>query len=81
LRAQYEDFLSAVREGRQPLVTAGAAANALSVVEAIYRSAATGLPVPVNHLEHSSDPGAESPQTDLPPGADETLPARRFTEQ
>jgi predicted dehydrogenase len=45
LRAQYQDFLSAVQRGHQPLVTAEVAASSLSVVDAIYRSAARGLPV------------------------------------
>ena len=44
LRAQYRDLLSAVKHGHQPLVTAQAAARTLSVVDAAYRSAATGRP-------------------------------------
>jgi UDP-N-acetyl-2-amino-2-deoxyglucuronate dehydrogenase len=47
LRAQYRDFLSAVQHGHQPLVTAEVATRTLSVVDAIYRSAATGLPAAV----------------------------------
>jgi UDP-N-acetyl-2-amino-2-deoxyglucuronate dehydrogenase len=51
LRAQYRDFLSAVQRGHQPLVTAHAAARTLSVVDAIYRSAATGLPAAIQPVD------------------------------
>ena len=40
--AQIADFVAAVREGRPPLVDGAEARKALVVVEALYRSAATG---------------------------------------
>jgi predicted dehydrogenase len=40
--AQVADFVTAVREGRPPLVDGAEARKALVVVEALYRSAATG---------------------------------------
>jgi UDP-N-acetyl-2-amino-2-deoxyglucuronate dehydrogenase len=45
--AQYEDFLDAVRDARPPLVTVAAAARTLAVVDAIYKSSATGSPVTI----------------------------------
>jgi predicted dehydrogenase len=44
---QYGDFVDAVAEGRQPMVTVGEAIAALAVVRAIYESARTGHPTPV----------------------------------
>jgi UDP-N-acetyl-2-amino-2-deoxyglucuronate dehydrogenase len=44
---QYRDFLDAVAEGRPPLVTVAEATRTLAVVCAIYESARTGRPVPV----------------------------------
>lgn len=44
---QYADFLDAVRSGRPPQVTVGAATTTLAVVLALYRSAAEGRAVPV----------------------------------
>jgi predicted dehydrogenase len=44
---QYRDFLDAVTEGRRPVVTVTEAITTLAVVRAIYDSARTGLPVPV----------------------------------
>jgi UDP-N-acetyl-2-amino-2-deoxyglucuronate dehydrogenase len=44
---QYQDFIDAVRSGRAPMVTVGDACATLSVVLAIYRSAAEGRAVPV----------------------------------
>lgn len=45
---QYEDFVSAVAEGRAPLVTVQEATRTLAVVRAIYDSADTGKPVTVS---------------------------------
>ena len=48
-RAQYLDFIAAVRDQRPPLVTTADGRRALALVLAIYESAATGgRPVPVN---------------------------------
>ncbi len=44
---QYRDFLSAVAEGRPPLVTVAEATTTLRVVRAIYESAQSGRPIPV----------------------------------
>ncbi len=44
---QYADFLGAVEEGREPLVTVAEAARTLAVVTSIYRSARADRPVPV----------------------------------
>lgn len=44
---QYRDFLAAVREGRAPVVTVAEATKTLAVVRAIYESARTGRPTPV----------------------------------
>ena len=46
---QYRDFLDAVAEGRPPLVTVAEAIRTLAVVCAIYESARTRRPVPVEH--------------------------------
>ncbi len=40
--AAFADFAAAVRDGRQPAVPGGEARKALAIVEAIYRSAASG---------------------------------------
>jgi UDP-N-acetyl-2-amino-2-deoxyglucuronate dehydrogenase len=57
LRAQYRDFLSAVQHGHQPLVTAQAAVRTLSVVDAMYRSAATGLPTAIQPVDTDAESG------------------------
>ncbi|NEW73687.1 Gfo/Idh/MocA family protein [Streptomyces rhizosphaericus] len=44
-REQITEFVTAVREGRDPLVTGRDARTALAVVVAIYESSRTGLPV------------------------------------
>lgn len=44
---QYNDFLDAVEEGREPLVTIAQAARTLAVVDSIYRSAREERPVRV----------------------------------
>ncbi|WP_328540502.1 Gfo/Idh/MocA family protein [Streptomyces sp. NBC_00344] len=44
---QYRDFVAAVSQGRAPLVTVAEAAKTLAVVGAIYESARTGRPTPV----------------------------------
>jgi len=46
--AQIADFVAAVREGRPPLVDGAEARKALVVVEALYRSAGTGVWVTVD---------------------------------
>jgi predicted dehydrogenase len=46
--AQIADFVAAVREGRPPLVDGAEARKALVVIEALYRSAATGAWVTVD---------------------------------
>ena len=43
--AQYEDFVDAVRTGREPAVTLAAGRRALAVVRAVYQSADEGRPV------------------------------------
>ncbi|WP_028658707.1 Gfo/Idh/MocA family protein [Nocardioides insulae] len=42
---QIDDFIAAVLEGRDPLVTGREARNALAVVLAIYESSRTGMPI------------------------------------
>ena len=42
---QFRDVLDALREGRQPLVCAQDGVNALAIVEAIYESCRTDMPV------------------------------------
>ncbi|HET6742784.1 MAG TPA: Gfo/Idh/MocA family oxidoreductase [Kribbella sp.] len=49
--AQYRDFLAAVREGREPAVTAAAGRRSLATVLAVYESARTGRPVELAELE------------------------------
>jgi predicted dehydrogenase len=44
-RAQFADFIAAVRENRPALVEGKAARDAVALVHAIYESARTGLPV------------------------------------
>ena len=44
---QFDDFASAVREGRVPAVTGESAAESVGIVCAIYESARTGRPVRV----------------------------------
>ncbi len=44
---QYADFLGAVEESREPLVTVAEAARTLAVITSIYRSARADRPVPV----------------------------------
>jgi len=43
--AQYRDFLDAIEEGREPLVTVAEAITNVAVVRALYESAAGGRPV------------------------------------
>ncbi|MEK7205012.1 MAG: Gfo/Idh/MocA family oxidoreductase, partial [candidate division NC10 bacterium] len=45
---QIRDFVTAVREGRPPLVDGAEARKALVIVEALYRSARTGQWVELN---------------------------------
>lgn len=45
---QYVDFLDAVEQGREPLVTVAEATRTLAVVKGIYASARAGRPVPVD---------------------------------
>lgn len=52
---QIEDFVEAVRTGRSPAVTGRDATHALAVVTAIYRSAASGIPVPVGAATHTTE--------------------------
>lgn len=47
---QYRDFVTAIDEGRTPLVTVAEATKTLAVVNAIYESANTGRPTPVRLL-------------------------------
>ena len=47
---QYEDILAAITQGRRPAVGVPEAVDALAVVEAVYRSAATGRPVPLKEI-------------------------------
>nr|WP_296072451.1 Gfo/Idh/MocA family oxidoreductase [uncultured Actinoplanes sp.] len=47
---QYEDILDAIARGRPPAVGVGEAVEALAVVEAVYRSAATGRPVALKEI-------------------------------
>jgi UDP-N-acetyl-2-amino-2-deoxyglucuronate dehydrogenase len=49
-RAQYEDFIDAVHEGRSPKVTTGAGRRSLAVVLAVYESARTGRPVELEEV-------------------------------
>ena len=44
-RLQLEDFVQAIREGRDPAVTGAEAKKALEIILAIYESTRTGLPV------------------------------------
>ncbi len=44
-RAQLADFVGALAEGRSPLVTAVQGVASVALIEAVYRSAATSLPV------------------------------------
>jgi predicted dehydrogenase len=44
-RTQLEDFVAAVAQGREPIVTGGEALKALGIVLAVYESAASGRPV------------------------------------
>ncbi|KAB1654028.1 Gfo/Idh/MocA family oxidoreductase [Pseudoclavibacter chungangensis] len=46
-RMQIEDFVAALREGREPAVTGAQALRSLQIVEAVYESARTGAPVPI----------------------------------
>lgn len=47
---QYQDILAAIEQGRAPAVGVPEAIDALAVVEAVYRSAATGRPVPLKEI-------------------------------
>ncbi|MFI1093927.1 Gfo/Idh/MocA family protein [Streptomyces sp. NPDC020917] len=48
--AQYEDFVTAVRTGREPAVTLAAGRRALAVVRAVYQSADEGRPVELQEV-------------------------------
>jgi predicted dehydrogenase len=43
--AQIEDFVAAVRTGREPAVTGREAVKSLEIVQAVYESSRTGAPV------------------------------------
>lgn len=45
--AQYEDFIAAVSEHRAPLIDVATGVETLAVIQAMYDSAATGRPCPV----------------------------------
>ncbi|MET0863277.1 MAG: Gfo/Idh/MocA family oxidoreductase [Nakamurella sp.] len=47
---QIADFVAAVRERRQPVVTGREAAKSLAILTALYGSAASGRPEPVRYL-------------------------------
>ena len=47
---QIADFVAAVRERREPLVTGREAAKSLAILTALYTSAASGRPEPVRYL-------------------------------
>jgi UDP-N-acetyl-2-amino-2-deoxyglucuronate dehydrogenase len=49
-RAQYEDFIDAVAEGRSPKVSTRAGRRSLAVVLAVYESARTGRPVDLEEV-------------------------------
>lgn len=62
-RLQLSDFVDSVRSRRRPAVTGRDAVNSLLIIEAVYESARTGLPVsladlapnaPLKHLEQLS---------------------------
>jgi predicted dehydrogenase len=44
-RAQFADFVAAIREGREPLVNAHSGRAAVALIHAVYESSRTGLPV------------------------------------
>lgn len=44
-RAQLEDFVAVVTQGREPIVTGAEALKALAIVLAVYESAASGRPI------------------------------------
>ncbi|QZY53468.1 Gfo/Idh/MocA family oxidoreductase [Leucobacter tenebrionis] len=44
-RLQLQDFVEAIREGREPTVTGKDALHSLAMIEAVYESARTGVPV------------------------------------
>jgi predicted dehydrogenase len=44
-RRQIEDFVDAVRTGRDPAVTGRDAVRSLEIVQAVYESSRTGAPV------------------------------------
>jgi predicted dehydrogenase len=48
---QIADFVTAVREGREPAVTGREATKSLAILTALYASAASGRPEPVPHLK------------------------------
>ncbi|MGW3495990.1 Gfo/Idh/MocA family protein [Streptomyces sp. NPDC001020] len=48
--AQYEDFVTAIRTGREPAVTLAAGHRSLAVVLAVYRSARQGRPVDLKEV-------------------------------
>ena len=47
---QIADFVAAVRERREPVVTGREAAKSLAILTALYTSAASGRPEPVRYL-------------------------------
>ncbi|MGH3309490.1 MAG: Gfo/Idh/MocA family protein [Streptomyces sp.] len=56
---QYRDFLDAIEEGRPPLVTVAEATRTLAVICAVYESARTGRPVPVDCRDLDGASGGE----------------------
>jgi UDP-N-acetyl-2-amino-2-deoxyglucuronate dehydrogenase len=44
-RAQFADFVAAIRDGRQPLVNSHSGRAAVALIHAVYQSSRTGLPV------------------------------------
>ena len=51
MQAEIEEFVDAIREDREPSVTAQDGIRAQRVLEAIYRSVDTGAPVTVAHID------------------------------
>jgi predicted dehydrogenase len=52
-RDQFQDFIGAVREGREPLVTVEEGRKSLAIILGIYESARTGKPV---RIQEQADP-------------------------
>jgi UDP-N-acetyl-2-amino-2-deoxyglucuronate dehydrogenase len=51
--AQYRDYVAAVREGRDPLVSGEEGRKPLEIILAVYESARTGAPVTLGAQEHA----------------------------